>query len=46
MERTFSISQLEKEKELLEENIKESRLGNFKKVTKEDAKNWFKEKLK
>jgi len=30
---------------LLEENIKESRLGNFKKVTKEDAKNWFKEKL-
>ena len=23
-----------------------SRLGNFKKVTKEDAKNWFKEKLK
>ena len=22
-----------------------SRLGNFKKVTKEDAKNWFKEKL-
>ena len=23
-----------------------SRLGNFQKVTKEDAKNWFKEKLK
>ena len=22
-----------------------SRLGNFQKVTKEDAKNWFKEKL-
>ena len=23
-----------------------SRIGNFQKVTKEDAKNWFKEKLK
>ena len=38
MEWTFSLSQLEKEKELIEENIKDQ-------DSKEDAKNWFKEKL-
>ena len=39
MEWTFSLFQLEKEKELLEENIKDQ-------DSKEDSKNWFKEKLK
>ena len=39
MEWTFSLSQLEKEKKFLDENIKDQ-------DSKEDAKNWFKEKLK
>ena len=35
-----------KGKRVARRKYQRSRLGNFQKVTKEDAKNWFKEKLK
>ena len=42
----FSTVLARKGKRVARRKHQRSRLGNFKKVTKEDAKNWFKEKLK